>query len=512
MSTPKPVVLLILDGWGQREPTPDNAISQAHTPRWDALVESRPVCQLTTHGLAVGLPEGQMGNSEVGHMNIGAGRVVYQDFTRISQAINDGSFKANDALLGAIEHARATQTTLHVFGLLSPGGVHSHEDHLFATIDLALQHAVPAIALHVFTDGRDVAPRSALASLERLQPWLANGRVSLASVSGRYFAMDRDRRYDRTALAWRAMALAEANHHADSGQAAVEMAYARGEDDEFIQPTVIGDGAPFTGSEAGVFVNFRSDRARQLAHALNDARFDDFKRDNNLHLAALVTMTTYAEDLDCAVAFEPQRLAHGLGETVARATLTQLRIAETEKYAHVTYFFNGGDETVFAGESRQLIPSPKVATYDLQPQMSAPELAEALDQAITGQHHDLVVANVANPDMVGHTGDLNAAVAAVEAVDRVIGVVVDALDRVGGEVIITADHGNAEQMSDPVTGGAHTAHTTNTVPLIYVGPRAWSLHPTGSLRDIAPTLLALLGLDVPDEMTGQSLLDPPNAA
>ncbi len=512
MPTPKPVVLLILDGWGQRQAAPDNAITCAHTPRWDALVDDRPVCQLTTHGLAVGLPEHQMGNSEVGHMNIGAGRVVYQDFTRISQAITDGTFQTNAALLSAIEHARSTHTTLHLFALMSPGGVHSHEDHLFAAIELALSHDAPQIALHLFTDGRDVAPQSALASLERLAPMLTPNRVSVASLSGRYFAMDRDRRFERTEQAWRAMALADAPHQANSAIEAVEAAYARGETDEFITPTTIGTGAPFGAHDAGIFINFRSDRARQLAHALIEQRFTEFSRDNDTRLETLVTMTEYAPTLHCPVAFPPQTLKHGLGETVSRAGLTQLRIAETEKYAHVTYFFNGGDETVFDGETRVLIPSPKVATYDLKPEMSAPALASALAEAIAGQQYDLIVANVANPDMVGHTGDLSAAIQAVEAVDQVIGQVVDALAEVGGEVIITADHGNAEQMLDPSTQGAHTAHTVNTVPLIYVGPRAWSLQATGTLRDIAPTLLTLLNLRVPDEMTGQPLLESVHTA
>ena len=511
MPAPKPVVLLILDGWGQREPTPDNAIAQAHTPHWDGLVADRPICQLTTHGLAVGLPDTQMGNSEVGHMNIGAGRVVYQDLTRITQAIQDGSFNANPQLLKAIERAQASQITLHLFALLSAGGVHSHEDHLFATIDLALSHGVSDIALHLFTDGRDVAPRSALNSINRLRPYLASDRVSVGSICGRYFAMDRDRRFERTQKAWRAIALAEADHHADTAKAAIEQAYARGEDDEFIGPTVVGSGTPIRKGDAGIFINFRSDRARQLAHALIDQRFDDFDRPGNLHLSELVTMTQYAEALNCPVAFEPEALTNGLGEVVSRAGLTQLRIAETEKYAHVTYFFNGGQETVFTGETRQLIPSPKVATYDLQPEMSAPQLAEALTAAISQQKYDLIVANVANPDMVGHTGDLKAAIAAVEAVDRVIGSVVEALGRVSGEALITADHGNAEQMVDPITQAPHTAHTTNTVPLIYVGPRAWQMRSTGSLRDIAPTLLHLLDLNAPNEMTGESLVKPADA-
>ncbi len=511
MQTPKPVVLLILDGWGHRAPAPDNAISLAHTPNWDGLIAHRPMGLLTTHGLAVGLPEGQMGNSEVGHMNIGAGRIVYQDLTRISKAIDEGDFQSNDVLVSATQNAKTQNSTLHILGLLSDGGVHSHESHLFATIELALAQGVPRIALHLFTDGRDVPPRCALSSIQKLEHYLVHPQVQVASVSGRYFAMDRDHRWERTEKAWRAISLAQATYCCSSAKAAVEEAYARGEDDEFIQPTVIGEGAPICAGDVGIFINFRSDRARQLTHALVDEDFEAFDQADGVPFSQFVTMTAYEQGLKVQVAFPPQTLDNVLGQAVAQAGRTQLRIAETEKYAHVTYFLNGGEETVFEGEDRVLIPSPKVATYDLQPQMSAPALSHELTDAIKAKKYDLIVANLANPDMVGHTGKLSAAVAAVEAVDQVIGEVLRALEAVGGEAIITADHGNAEQMLDADTGQAHTAHTTNPVPLIYVGNRPWTLAATGSLRDIAPTLLTLMDIPIPQEMTGQSLVDAEQA-
>lgn len=508
MPVPKPVLLLILDGWGDRPASPDNAISLASTPHWDHLVANYPKTQLITHGEAVGLPEGQMGNSEVGHMNIGAGRIVYQDLTRLSKATQTGQFTDNQALLSAMDHAKKHATTLHIFGLLSPGGVHSHESHFFATIELAIAQAVPNIALHIFTDGRDVAPRSALPSLDKLEHHCRHQAVTIASVSGRYFAMDRDTRWERTQKAWSAICRGEAQHRCGTAKQAIENAYARGQDDEFIEPTVIGEGCPIGLNDAGIFINFRSDRARQLSRALADPAFNGFDRKDGQLLSHLVTMTQYEQSLPACVAFTPEKRCNVLGEVVAGHGLTQLRLAETEKYAHVTYFFNGGQETVFAGEDRTLIPSPKVATYDLQPEMSAPALGQALTEAITNKAHDLIVANLANPDMVGHTGDLQAAIAAVEAVDKVIGKVSQALEAAGGAAIITADHGNAEQMIDANTGQAHTAHTTNPVPLVYLGQRDVTLRDGASLRDIAPTLLDLLGLKAPEEMTGKSLLEP----
>ncbi len=507
MHRPSPLVLLILDGWGHRAPAPDNAISVAQTPNWDRLWETAPHAFLNTSGEAVGLPDGQMGNSEVGHMNLGAGRVVYQELTRINKAIRSGEFDRNPALLEAVQAARASGGTLHLLGLLSPGGVHSHEAHLLAMLRLALAHDLERVAVHAFLDGRDTPPRSAQASLERLQQAVAaDSRAVIASVCGRYFAMDRDRRWERTERAWRLIVEADASHQATHASQALQQAYARGEDDEFVQPTVIGAGCPVRNGDALVFMNFRADRARQLTEAFLNQDFAGFAR-RQPSLAALVTLTHYHDDFACPVAFPADTLPELLGQVLADAGLRQLRMAETEKYAHVTYFFNGGQETVFAGEDRVLIPSPKVATYDLQPEMSAPELEQALVAAIQAGQHELIVCNVANPDMVGHTGKMTAAVRAVEAVDRLLGSAVSAIAQVGGEMLVTADHGNVEQMSDPISGQPHTAHTLNPVPLVYCGPRPLTHLRDGSLCDIAPTLLRLLGLEQPQAMSGQPLID-----
>jgi 2,3-bisphosphoglycerate-independent phosphoglycerate mutase len=503
----RPVVLMILDGWGERPPAPDNAISQAQTPHWDRLRARSDLTLLTTHGPAVGLPEGQMGNSEVGHLNIGAGRIVYQDFTRIGRAIEDGDYADNATLLGLIESIKTQGGTLHLMGLLSPGGVHSHQDHLLATIEMAHQNGLDDIAVHAFLDGRDCPPRSAQSALQRLQQAvdrLSGARVS--SVSGRYYAMDRDHRWDRTEQAWRAMAEASGVAQADSAEAALVAAYQRGEDDEFVTPTVIGKGAPLKDGD-GVFIfNFRADRVRQLASVLCDQTFDGFERGPLPALVGVVSMTQLDDDLCCEVVFPPQAMEDLLGATVAAAGLSQLRIAETEKYAHVTYFFNGGNHAPGQGESRILVPSPQVATYDLQPEMSSAEVCKQLCAAIQSGAYDLIIANMANPDMVGHTGSLSAAITAVEAIDGVVGAVAEAITAVGGELVITADHGNAEQMADPETGQPHTAHTLNPVPLIHHGQHRLSLRAHGSLCDIAPTLLDLLGLDQPAAMTGRSLI------
>jgi 2,3-bisphosphoglycerate-independent phosphoglycerate mutase len=502
-------MLLILDGWGQREAADDNAITAGRTPNWDELWASRPHTLLDTSGESVGLPAGQMGNSEVGHMNLGAGRIVYQELTRIGQAIEDGSFEENPALLGGIDKAKASGGCIHIMGLLSPGGVHSHEDHLLATLHLALEQGAPAVAVHAFLDGRDVPPRSAAESLQRLEAAVAaDERARIASVSGRYFAMDRDQRWDRTRLAWDAIVEAQAEFTAASASDALEAAYARGEDDEFVKPTVIDRGRKVADDDVVVFVNFRADRARQLTRAFVEAGFDGFEC-RRPTLSTMVTMTRYQDDLPVDVAFDKQRFDHLFGAELAAADLRQLRIAETEKYAHVTYFFNGGQERVFEGEDRKLIPSPKVATYDLQPEMSAPTLSKELRAAIDSGAYDVIVCNIANPDMVGHSGKFDAAVAAVEAVDRVLGEILPALERAGGEALITADHGNVEQMSDPESGQAHTSHTTNPVPLVYFGPRRVELRDGGSLRDIAPTMLALLDLPHPDAMTGRALIRTP---
>ncbi|QKK02686.1 MAG: 2,3-bisphosphoglycerate-independent phosphoglycerate mutase [Pseudomonadota bacterium] len=500
-----PLVLLILDGWGYREVAEDNAISCAATPNWDRIWRTDPHTLLQASGEAVGLPPGQMGNSEVGHMNIGAGRIVYQELTRIGKAIADGSFQRSPVLLDAIEHCRESGGCLHVMGLLSPGGVHSHEDHLLATLALALERGVSEVAVHAFLDGRDTPPRSAGPSLERLQEALdGHANASLASVTGRYYAMDRDRRWPRTERAWQAIVEARAEQFADSALDALAAAYARGEDDEFVAPTVIGSGHRVADGDVVIFINFRADRARQLTRALVEDGFDGFAA-RRPALDAMVTMTRYQDDLPTAAVFEPERLNHLLGGELAAAGMRQLRIAETEKYAHVTYFFNGGQEQVFDGEDRKLIPSPKVATYDLQPEMSAPELTRELVAAVNAGKHQVIICNVANPDMVGHSGVFEAAIAAVEAVDRLLGEVLQAVDERGGELLITADHGNVEQMTDGDNGQPHTAHTTNPVPLVYHGPRQLALRDGGSLRDIAPTMLKLLGLEMPAAMTGRPL-------
>jgi 2,3-bisphosphoglycerate-independent phosphoglycerate mutase len=507
----RPVVLLILDGFGCREDAPDNAITRANAPRWRALLATYPHTTIDASELRVGLPEGQMGNSEVGHLNIGAGRVVYQDFTRIDVAIRDGEFAHNAALVDAVQAARRGNATLHVLGLLSPGGVHSHERQIAAMVDMAATGGAKRVAVHAFLDGRDTPPRSAGASLdfiERVCARHANARV--ASICGRYYAMDRDRRWERVAPAYALIVDGTAPHVARSAHEALAAAYARGESDEFVQATAIVDshGGP-TRIEDGdvvVFMNFRADRARQLTRALTSVSFDGFERARVPRLSRFVCLTSYGDEFSrLPVAFAPQTVGNGFGEYIAKLGLSQLRIAETEKYAHVTYFFNGGSEAVYPGEDRILVPSPKVATYDLQPEMSAPEGTDRLVAAIASGRYDAIVCNFANGDMVGHTGNFDAAKRAIEALDACIGRVVDATRAAGGEVLITADHGNAERMHDDATGQAHTAHTLNLVPLVYVGRRA-SLDSGGALQDIAPTLLALMGLPKPPEMSGHSLV------
>nr|WP_298122624.1 2,3-bisphosphoglycerate-independent phosphoglycerate mutase [uncultured Pseudoxanthomonas sp.] len=512
MKRPKPVVLLILDGWGHREDPADNALAQATLPNWHRLLASAPHTLIHTEGRHVGLPDGQMGNSEVGHMNLGAGRIVYQDLTRIDAAIEDGSFFANAELVAACEAAKVAGKTLHVFGLLSPGGVHSHELHIFAMLDLAKRQGVPRVAVHAFLDGRDTPPKSAEPSLRALQDLCATlGNAHIASVSGRYYAMDRDKRWDRVRLAWDAMAEASSDHHAASGVEALEAAYARGENDEFVLPTVIDGAQPMADGDAVVFMNFRADRARQLTAAFVSPAFDGFDV-RKPALARFVCLTEYDARLPAPVAFAPDDLRQTFGELLADAGLTQLRIAETEKYAHVTFFFSGGREDVFEGEERILIPSPKVATYDLQPEMSCPELTAKLVEAIGSGRFDAIICNIANPDMVGHSGDLQAAILAAQAVDVAIGEVDAAVRKAGGALIITADHGNLEMMRDPATGQPHTAHTVGPVPLVLVlpesaGERAATLRRGGALRDVAPTLLDLLGLPQPADMSGRSLID-----
>ena len=508
LPTPKPVLLLILDGWGHREPAPDNAISQANAPNWRKLLADCPHTLIDTSGRAVGLPDGQMGNSEVGHMNLGAGRVVYQDLTRIDVAIEDGSFFHNTELCAAADAAKANDGTLHIIGLLSPGGVHSHENHILALIDLAAGRGVSRIAVHALLDGRDTPPKSARASLERLQAKLdATPGARLASIGGRYFGMDRDQRWDRVERAWKAIVDAE-GEHTDSGVAGLEAAYARGETDEFVTPTVIGNGTAIKDGDAVIFANFRADRARQLTRAFVEPGFSGFVAKHRPALSRFGCMSEYAADIPAPVAFAKEDLRNTLAEVLAANDKTQLRIAETEKYAHVTFFFSGGREAEWPGETRVLVPSPKVATYDLQPEMSCPEVTDKLVDAIGGQRFDVIVCNLANPDMVGHTGKLDAAIKAVEAIDVALGRIRAALESVGGAMLLTADHGNLEQMNDPDSGQPHTAHTTGPVPLVYLGPRPARLADDGALKDVAPTLLDLLGIAIPAEMGGHSLLLP----
>jgi 2,3-bisphosphoglycerate-independent phosphoglycerate mutase len=505
----RPVVLLILDGFGCREDAPDNAITRANAPRWRELLARYPHTTIDASELRVGLPEGQMGNSEVGHLNIGAGRVVYQDFTRIDVAIRDGEFARNPALTMAVDIARRNGSTLHVLGLLSPGGVHSHERQIAAMVDLA-GAAVP-VRVHAFLDGRDTPPRSAAASLAFMDATCSRQKdARIASLCGRYYAMDRDQRFERTAAAYALLVDGQAPYHARDARAGLDAAYARGESDEFVKPTAIvdarGASTRMADGDVVVFMNFRADRARQMTRALTDPAFEGFARERVPKLGAFVCLTRYGDDFaHLPVAFAPQTIHNSFGEYLSGLGLHQLRIAETEKYAHVTYFFNGGVEKVYPGEDRILVPSPKVATYDLKPEMSAFEVADKLVLAIRSGRYDAIVCNFANGDMVGHTGNFEAAKRAIEALDQCIGRVVDAARAAGGEVVITADHGNAETMHDPSTGQVHTAHTLNLVPFVYVG-RPAKLASRGALQDVAPTLLALMGLPQPPDMTGQSLV------
>ncbi|OEY65551.1 2,3-bisphosphoglycerate-independent phosphoglycerate mutase [Marinobacter sp. X15-166B] len=510
--TRKPTALIILDGWGHRDPADDNAISNAHTPFWDQLWQQQPKTLINTSGMFVGLPQGQMGNSEVGHMNLGSGRVVYQSLTRIDKAVADGEFAHNPALTSAIDKAVSQGKAVHLLGLLSPGGVHSHEDHILAAAELASARGAQQVYIHAFLDGRDMPPRSALPSLEKAAAKMAAlGTGRLASIVGRYFAMDRDNRWERIEAAYDLMTLGAAEFRADTAAQGLAQAYERGENDEFVKPTVIqkaGDpDATINDGDTVIFMNYRADRAREMTRTFVDQAFDGFTRQKHPALAEFVTLTEYAADIDAPCAFPPEQLVNGLGEYMAKLGKTQLRISETEKYAHVTFFFNGGVETPFAGEDRILVPSPNVATYDLQPEMSAPEVTDKLVEAIKSGKYDLVVCNYANGDMVGHTGNFEASVRAAECLDRCVQRVVEALQEVGGQGLITADHGNCEQMTDPESGQAHTAHTIGPVPLVYVGPQQLTLADGGSLSDVAPTLLALMNLEQPSEMTGRSLAD-----
>jgi 2,3-bisphosphoglycerate-independent phosphoglycerate mutase len=504
---PKPVMLVILDGWGWREDPADNAVCQAHTPNFDALWAAGPRALLHTSGHDVGLPDGQMGNSEVGHLNLGAGRVVMQDLPRIDAAVADGSIAGLPALTALIGGLKASGGTCHLMGLLSPGGVHSHQKHAAALARAVSAAGVP-VAMHLFTDGRDTPPRAAPDYLRTLLEDIAGlPDVRVASVTGRYYAMDRDNRWERVSQAYNVMVSAEGARAADP-VAAVTAAHARDITDEFIPATAIGDYSGMRDGDGLLCFNFRADRVREILAALLDPAFSGFPRGRVIRFAAAAGMTQYSTALDpfLGTLFAPQSMADILGEVVSRAGRTQLHMAETEKYPHVTYFLNGGEEKPYPGEERIMVPSPKVATYDLQPEMSAPELTEKAVQAIGTGKYDLIVLNFANPDMVGHTGSLPAAIKAVETVDAGLGRIVAAVKAQGGALLVTADHGNCEMMRDPVTGGPHTAHTTNPVPVFVVGAPQGATLAEGRLADVAPTLLALMGLPQPAAMTGHNLL------
>ncbi len=503
-----PVLLLILDGFGYREEADFNAIAQARKPNWDRLWREYPHTLIKTSALDVGLPHGQMGNSEVGHLNIGAGRVVYQDLTKVDLAIENGSFFSNPALVQAVQAAQQNNAALHIMGLLSPGGVHSHEAHIHAMLELAARKGLEKVFLHAFLDGRDTPPRSAAQSLQALQDKCAQlGTGRIATLVGRFFVMDRDNRWERVQVAYDMLTQGVAPFTAADAAAGLEAAYARGENDEFVQATVLGEPAPIQDGDAVVFMNFRADRAREISRALTDADFNAFARKCSPKLSNYTTLSSYGEDFHFPCAFTSDPIYNGIGEYLSNLGLKQLRIAETEKYAHVTYFMNGGKEQPYPGEDRILVPSPKVATYDLKPEMSAFEVTDKLVAAIRGKQYQAILCNYANGDMVGHSGIMEAAVKAVEALDTCVGRAVNAMLEIGGEVIITADHGNAEQMLDRDTHQAHTAHTLNLVPFLYIGRKAViAAAGTGALQDVAPTLLAMMGLPQPPEMTGSSLL------
>ncbi len=500
----KPVTLIIMDGFGISDQIEGNAVACASTPNIDRLERNYSYTTLGAAGLDVGLPEGQMGNSEVGHLNLGAGRIVYQDYTRINRAIEDGSFMKNPALTDAVDVAKEMGQSLHLMGLLSDGGVHSHNTHLYTLLEMARERSLEQVYIHAILDGRDVPPKSAFTYLRELEEKIKSiGVGNVATVSGRYYTMDRDRRWDRIEMAYRAMTNGE-GFRAKRSEEAVEEGYRRGESDEFIKPTIIDPDGLIDEEDSVIFFNFRPDRARQITKAFVDQSFDEFGTEPlKVHF---VCMTRYEETISVPVAFPVEYLHDTLGEAVSRAGLRQLRIAETEKYAHVTFFFNGGKEAPEKGEDRILVPSPRVATYDLQPEMSAFLVTENVLEAIGKNAYDMIILNFANADMVGHTGIFEAAVKAVEAVDSSVGKVVDEILKKDGAVLLTADHGNAEQMTDPATKQPHTAHTTNKVPFVLVTNREMRLRDGGILADVAPTVLDLLGLAKPSAMIGSSLI------
>jgi len=500
----RPVMLVVLDGWGWREEKADNAVRQANTPAFDRLWANGPHAFLRTDGREVGLPDGQMGNSEVGHMNIGAGRVVVQDLPRIGDAIASGEIKKAPALTGLIDKLKKSGGTCHLIGLVSPGGVHSHQDHGVALATILSEAGVPTVA-HAITDGRDTPPQSAGDDLKRFTAAMPKS-VPIATVLGRYYAMDRDKRWERVAKAYNAIVEAEGPRFPDT-LAAIADAYSKKQFDEFIVPAVIGDYRGIKDGDGVLCFNFRADRVREILGAMLESDFSGFPRKRKIKFAAAAGLAEYSDVLNklMGAIFPPQSFPHILGEVVADAGRTQLRMAETEKYPHVTYFLNGGREEPYRGEDRIMVPSPKVATYDLQPEMSAPELTAKAVEAIDSGKYDMIVLNFANPDMVGHTGSLPAAIKAVEAADTGLGKIVEAIERQGGALLVTADHGNCELMRDPVTGGPHTSHTTNPVPVLLAGGGDVTLA-NGRLADLAPTMLALMELPQPKEMTGTSLL------
>ncbi len=506
---PRPAVLCILDGWGFREQTRDNAIALANPENFNRMLAECPHALLSTSGRAVGLPAGQMGNSEVGHMNIGAGRIVLQDLPRIDDAIADGSFAKLPALTELIAKARRSNGAVHVMGLLSPGGVHSHQDHIVALAKAASAAGLP-VRIHAFLDGRDTPPRSAIGFLHLFETAIAGlSNVTIATVSGRYFAMDRDKRWDRVAKAYDAIVSGK-GEKAAGARAVIENSYKQDIGDEFVVPSAIGGYEGVVDGDAMLFANFRSDRAREISTALLNSEFDGFARSRVAKFSAAAGMTEYSEPLKrfMTALFPPEDVRETLGEYISGLGLKQLRIAETEKYAHVTFFLNGGREEPFAGEDRIVVPSPKVATYDRQPEMSAPEVTTKLETAIASGKYDLIVVNYANPDMVGHTGILEAAEKAVQAIDGCLGRLRRAVEKTGGVLLVTADHGNAEMMRDPQTGEPHTAHTTLDVPIVVVNAKRALKLERGRLADVAPTLLDLMGLKKPHEMSGHSLAEP----
>lgn len=502
----RPTMLMILDGFGENKDTYGNAIAKANTPALDKLFADYPRTSLKACGLAVGLPDGQMGNSEVGHLNIGAGRVVYQELTRITKEIEDGVFEQNPAFIEAMDHVVKNHSALHLLGLVSDGGVHSHIDHLLALIDMAAKKGVEKLFVHCFLDGRDVPPRCAATYIKQLENHMEKtGLGRIATISGRYYAMDRDKRWERVCLAYDAMTLGE-SLHAFSAEEALKEAYTRDENDEFVKPTCIEGSQSVRDNDAMIMFNFRPDRAREITRAFVSDQFDGFARQKKINNLYYVCMTQYdAEMPNVHIAYPPQTLKATLGEYLADLGLHQLRIAETEKYAHVTFFFNGGVEAPNKNEDRILVPSPKVATYDLQPEMSAPQVTEKVLEEIASDKYDVIILNFANADMVGHTGIMEAAVAAIETLDKCVPQIVRAVLEKDGQILLTADHGNADNMLNK-DGSVVTAHSLNDVPLLHIARNPVQLMDGGKLADLAPTLLDLMGLAIPKEMTGKSLI------